>query len=280
MNLPADFSEYLTQKTDKMEFKGCEWDFMLKDSWDDKLDGEWDPKKVVTESMFGKPEVGIWVRRGREGVYRAVRKATVGTVENKLEASGHDPFANEKKKNKEAVISAARDAYEKKRADNSVVKRQETFGTPMEDMLKMLKARGVNISSEASVVGAMGGQGHDEEDDASDEDEQDAATPSSSLANLFSPGTGGRSSAGSGSAKSSAISGTPPSAAKVKPDQNLKAPSRSCKVVAKRADGLASGLDKNTGEAVVHMLDGRARRIIASTGIDLEKLHKIAFHLI
>ena len=97
-HMQADFSEYLTQRTDRMEFKGCEWDFVLRDHWDPNLDGEWDPKKAVTEQMFGKPEVGIWVRVGREGVYRAVRKATVGTVENTVEASGHDPFANEKKK--------------------------------------------------------------------------------------------------------------------------------------------------------------------------------------
>ena len=47
-------------------------EFVLKEAWNEKLDGKWDPDKAVMHSVFGEMKEGAWVLRGRVGVH-AVR---------------------------------------------------------------------------------------------------------------------------------------------------------------------------------------------------------------
>ena len=43
--------------------------FVTKDGWLQEEHGEWDPSKVVKESLFGKEQEGIWINKGAKGVF-------------------------------------------------------------------------------------------------------------------------------------------------------------------------------------------------------------------
>ena len=79
--LQADFTQFQTEKKNELHLEGPEWEFVCKESWDEKLDGKYDPSKRTLHECFGTMREGIWVLRGREGVFRHKASASVGTRE-------------------------------------------------------------------------------------------------------------------------------------------------------------------------------------------------------
>jgi hypothetical protein len=99
------FTTLHTVKTCDAGFEAPEWDFVQKDVWDAGKDGPYDPSKVTTQSIFGDHKEGIWIRRGRAGVFKWKAREMTGTVESTLEDNGTGPFAEERLQTKMGVVN-------------------------------------------------------------------------------------------------------------------------------------------------------------------------------
>ena len=86
-----------TETTEFSGFKdGGGWEFVEREHWDTNLDGEFDQAKVVKARVFGQEKEGVWVRRGRLGVYKWQHEERSGTRLTTKEDDGAGPFAEER----------------------------------------------------------------------------------------------------------------------------------------------------------------------------------------
>ena len=105
--------------TETAEFSGFkdggEWDFVEREHWDTKLDGEFDQARVVKTRVFGQEKEGVWVRRGRLGVYKWQHEERSGARLTTKEDDGTGPFAEERLQNKLGVVRGGLSKFEKER---------------------------------------------------------------------------------------------------------------------------------------------------------------------
>ena len=183
--LKNQWRRLLTEHIESLEYEDVEWDFVLKDNWDSSLDGEFDPGKLTTKFMFGKTREGIWVRRGREGVYKAKRKETIQTREEAVEDDGLGPFSLERREAKKASITKGVQQFEKERQELHVVRER----LHVEDLLGLV-GQCEEPTSAGSAAGAVGSK-EDSDDVASissDDSHAEESGAASRLQSLFGGG--------------------------------------------------------------------------------------------
>ena len=182
------FVKLSSEKLEESGFEAPEWDFVCKDQWNEKLDGVYDPTKVVVHTILGAKREGIWVQRGREGVFRWKHREMVGTRQSTEEDSGQGPFAAKRLENKLEVIKAGRQQFEKQRAQCAVVKPDAIDALSMLELLQNTAGRPPAASeTNASSSGdpfAAGASNNDGDDSDSSEAPTDRAR--NNLGSLFS----------------------------------------------------------------------------------------------
>ena len=191
------YTTLTTTKSDKITFEGPAYDFVMTEAFDPKLDGEWDPTIETKQMIMGKLRDGVWVLRGREGVFKSKQKESAGTKQQTLEDDGAGPFAQQRLENKMAVIDSAKNRFEKERAQKYVAK---PLASDAMSMLELLSQQALNVvndrpsggpqADDANTAEACRAQGSDDES-GNDEDAapRGPSTPSR-LASLFSSGVG------------------------------------------------------------------------------------------
>ena len=189
--LKTQWRRLLTERIESLTFEeDGDWEFVLKDNWNSALDGEFDPGKVIPRFIFGKTREGIWVRRGREGVYKAKRKETIQTREEAVEDDGLGPFSLERREAKKASITKGVQQFEKERQELHVIK--DRFN--VEDLLGLV-GRCTGPTSAGSAAGAVGsvedgdgdGDGWSDTDD-DDDNHAEGSGAASRLQSLFGGG--------------------------------------------------------------------------------------------
>ena len=257
------FTSLTTTKSDKLKFEAPEWDFVSNDAWNTALDGELDDKKLTTAEIMGVVREGIWILRGRKGVFRARHIESTGTRRATVEDDGTGPFAKERLQNKLNVIRSGQAQFEKERAQKCVEKPTVADTQSMLELLQNIGALKQDNDGDSSVASARNAV-KSETKSASSDDESDGdtctkkASQPSRLASLFSTikpcaGNSGASSAAPAAAKAKAV---PTAAAAV-----AKAPARAGRAVASALGASPQGQNQVATTAV---FDGRTRRIYES----------------
>jgi len=133
--------KYTSLTTEKVEDQGWEapdWDFVAKDKWDTAKDGVFDTSKVTTRVIFGQSLEGIWVLRGREGVFKWKHTDKIANRQSTLEDDGTGPFAEERLQNKLDVIRSGVQKFETHRAQHYVDKSADALD--IQSILALLPA--------------------------------------------------------------------------------------------------------------------------------------------
>ena len=100
-------------------FTGPQCDFVTKEVWDPKLDGKWDDAKATTKTIFGQKKYGMWVLRGREGVFKHDNKDETKLCQQTLEDDGQGPFAEGRLKRKLDVVRSGQQVLEKQQKEKA-----------------------------------------------------------------------------------------------------------------------------------------------------------------
>ncbi len=205
--MKARFTSLATIKSEKVSFEGPEFEFVTSDAFNPKLDGEWDPAKVTCQFILGAKREGIWILRGREGVFKSKQKESTGSKQETVEDDGGGPFAQQRLDNKMLVINGAKAKFEKERSQKCIVK---PLATDAVNMLDLLVQAGVGQqasnhqessgrSSEPTGSGALGCKVESDESGEDEDVTKGAPASHSRLASLFSSlQDGPRSGAGGG----------------------------------------------------------------------------------
>ena len=190
--LKARFTTLATTKSDKVSFEGPEFEFVTSEAFNPKLDGEWDPAKVTCHFILGAKREGIWILRGREGVFKSKQKESTGSKQETVEDDGGGPFAQQRLENKMLVIKGAKAKFEKERSQKCIVKPLATDAVNMLDLLVQAGVgqqasnhqEGSGRSSDPKGSGASGCKV--ESDESGDDEDVAKGAPASRLASLFS----------------------------------------------------------------------------------------------
>ena len=193
--LKARFTTLATTKSDKVSFEGPEFEFVTSEAFNPKLDGEWDPAKVTCHFILGAKREGIWILRGREGVFKSKQKESTGSKQETVEDDGGGPFAQQRLENKMLVINGAKAKFEKERSQKCIVKPLATDAVNMLDLLvqagvgqqasnHQAEQEGSRRSSDPTGSGAL--RCKVESDESGDDEDVTKGAPASRLASLFS----------------------------------------------------------------------------------------------
>ena len=129
-------SQIITEQQQSNEFTAPEYEFVTKDSWDAKQNGQYDASKVVTEQAFGKLRDGIWVLRGREGVFKWKATDKRSSIKRTIEDDGSGPFADQRHSKLMNALQSGMDTADKKRRENCVVAPAPQTASHMLQMLR------------------------------------------------------------------------------------------------------------------------------------------------
>ena len=185
------FTKLLTKHVEESGFDCPDWDFISKEAWDPKIDGPWDASKMTTQVIFGVNKEGVWVRKGREGVFHWKHSEKDQQEQVTEEDDGKGLFAEDRLKNKLDVTRKAQQAFEKQR-NQKCVDNSDRLG--VDQVMALLQ--GVSLDSTQSGEGASGevppsgeaDKSCDDDDDEppeSDEDEMPQKVRRGRLASLF-----------------------------------------------------------------------------------------------
>jgi len=160
--------------------------FVERDSWDPKLHGgEYDPSKEVAENLFGKEVRGVWILKGRKGVYdfEEFQEAAMEETEN-IHDSRDAPFSEvalaRKKKAALDQFTQGSQAREK----NAVEHVGQELS--MEALVATLQGSGPSASSSACAVAS--GQVESEPDsESSCSGENKSSEEEEEAENIFGP---------------------------------------------------------------------------------------------
>jgi len=168
-------SQIITEDELASAFTAPKYEFVTKDAWVDDTDGKYDVSKVVFEQVFGKAREGIWVLRGREGVFGWKATAKKSSTKRTIEDDGSGPFAEQRSEKIMNALHSGVDAAEKKRRENCVVAPAPPKAS---DILQMLQTHSLAASPglgpcEQETPGSASGLAtkDEEEDDDEEEDE-------------------------------------------------------------------------------------------------------------
>ena len=170
------FTTLKTKTTNKRTFEAPEEEFISKEAWDPNKDGPYDESKEVSEEIMGVMRFGIYVLRGRKGVFRVRQKESVGTERETIEDDGKGPFAAERLDNKMKVIRAGQTQLEKERAQKCVEKPGQDVVQSMMELLQQCGAVATGGVAEAQAAQAAAAPGDGtgvaakKEPDSSDDD--------------------------------------------------------------------------------------------------------------
>ena len=90
------------------------------DEWDEKIDGEFDPSKVVPETIRGKETRGIWKFIGRKGVHEWEEFEGTEVNQTTIEAQGSGALFERQFKAKSNAIRGAFEEARQRREENAL----------------------------------------------------------------------------------------------------------------------------------------------------------------
>ena len=271
------FTSLSSEQVEGEKMKGPRYQFVSKDVWDETLDGKWDQSKSTTTFFKGKPVEGMWVLRGRIGVWDYNEEESRQTRQSSIEDDGTGPFAKERLARKVNAIRAGQQQAAKEREQKSNIMQGS-------DMLAMLQSLpGLQpCSAEAHAGSAAENEASsnaDEHDESSAQSsDSDSGEPSSKkrLGSLFL----GRASKAGAKAKSSVAStpATPkhkPSAKSGGSTSKASAATAAASRTSAFAMPLATFSMKPAAAAIKQeplLFDGRTMRIKSSLESSVESL--------
>ena len=275
----------LTEHIEQTEFEDGEWDFVLVENWNTKLDGEFDPTKVLEKTIFGKLQKGIYVRRGREGVFKARRKDVTQSRDETVQDDGQGAFSEIAQAAKRETIRKDMQQFEKERCEHHVV--QPHLG--LEELLGLaqgLSSGTHDAGNAAAGVHAQGAEGADEDDvDATSSDEEVVSAAPSKLRGLFTGGVLAQTAAAKEKTMAAASTTLPKASAKAKAvASGLVTSGKASPGQTKHGSGEAKGVGSMPPqdspicetEHEVILLDGRTKRIVESMTTVCAQLRKQA----
>ena len=202
------------------EFESPDWDLVTKDAWCPQKDGgAYDPDKEVQAEVFGVMRTGIWVQRGRSGVFKWKQKESKGIEQSTLDDDGTQPFAKERLDRKLHVFRQGQANFEKERKQKSI---DASSSSGLAGILSMLSSAGITGNEAAPRAGCQTGAPdevsglspcppkHEQSSGPTDADDEDAdedepgASPKVVLSQLFPFGSKPKASAAKAQPKQSA----------------------------------------------------------------------------
>ena len=142
------FTKLLSIEEKSRNFTAPKWEFVAKDSWDEKADGKFDPALLVKETIFDEVVEGIYVLRGRKGVFGCKEMEKKSTQKVTEEDDGQGPFAEQRIARKQQAINAGSKAARAARTDNCV----ETPILSIADLLSLLPGMQLAASGHAPAI--------------------------------------------------------------------------------------------------------------------------------
>ena len=198
-DLKTEWTKLTATKSASRELYSDNVEFVEKEHWGSKLDGEWDDSKATEEETdLGVFKKGAWVLRGRQGVHKLKKGLARTHNRTTLLDDGQGPFAEIAQESKEKAVRGLMQATDKARADNCVVAK-----TPAMDSAGLLSLlQSVALASGHVSGSCMPGSSTtlpEEVDD--DEPSDDESTSHSKLFGLFSPAVTNKKTSVAGSPK-------------------------------------------------------------------------------
>ena len=188
--LKDDFWSIFSEVEEKVDHMGPEWEFACTENWDAGLDGTFDPAKDVSKLILGHMRKGMYVHRGREGVFRCRERESAGTRRFKNEVDGNELFAEEKAANTLAAARAPMDDFRKVQQDHSTVKLRPR-GLELDDLVGLMQHQGGSktVPQEASGHGKASGhvdpKAPEESESDNDKDEEESTSNRPSIRDIF-----------------------------------------------------------------------------------------------
>ena len=185
--LKDTFNMLTTYKVESSGFTGPHRDFVTKEAWDPKLDGKLDDAKATPKTIFGQQRYGMWVLRGREGVFKHEHKDETKLCQQTLDDDGQGPFAEDRLNRKLDVMRSGQQVLEKQQHEQSN-DMSKSNSIALEDMLGLLKnlkpsEASCHVKTPASPA-EVAASPYDDDDEQSD-DGSAAKHPRNRLANLL-----------------------------------------------------------------------------------------------
>ena len=127
---------------------------------------------------------GVWVRKGREGVYQARRKDSTSCRRSTQEDDGKGPFAAERLRNKLDVVRQGNEQLLKQQKDKAIV--NITQPLDIQSVLALSSPSGLNERAPASSLAAqLKMQDSRRSGETSESDAEDEPTPTNDLSTLL-----------------------------------------------------------------------------------------------
>ena len=172
-------TQIITEEEQSAAFKAPKYDFVLKECWDAKKDGEYDATKLVTEKVFGEMKQGIYVQRGRSGVFEWTAKEKKSFKRVTTEDDGTGPFSEQRQEKVMNALHSGMEQAGKKRKENCVVAPVLPTASDMLDILQTLgmseaATPGLGPCEQDAQAGPASGLAtslKDQDDDEEDDDE-------------------------------------------------------------------------------------------------------------
>ena len=175
-------TQIISEEEQSAAFTAPKFDFVSKDSWDAKKDGEYDETKLVTEKIFGQLKQGIWVLRGRSGVFEWTANEKKSFKRVTMEDDGAGPFSEQRHEKIMNELHSGLEQADKKRKENCVVAPANPTSSEMLDILKAFgldksATPGLKPGEQDAPAGPASGLATSHEDQDDDEEEDDEPTP-------------------------------------------------------------------------------------------------------
>ena len=140
------------EKTRSSGFHAPKLSFVCEDAWDEKLDGKFDPSKVVEAEVFGKVKRGIWKTVGRHGVFDYDQYDGTALKDVAIEENGAGDFVDQAIAAKSGAILAGFDANSSERTAKAV--EAPAMAMDLQSLLGLLHAQNAPVSTETATAAA------------------------------------------------------------------------------------------------------------------------------
>ena len=179
--LRSRVTQIISQEEESVAFTAPEFDFVTKDSWDVKKDGEYDATKLVTETVFGEAKLGIWVQRGRSGVFKWTAKEKKSFQSVTIEDDGTGPFSEQRHDKIMHELHSGLEQADKKRKEMCLVAPEPPTTSEMLDILQNFgfdksATPGLKPCEQDAQAGSASGLATSHKDQDDDEEEDDEPT--------------------------------------------------------------------------------------------------------
>ena len=148
--------------------------FVELEHWDEQIDGELDPSRIVTTRINGKMMRGIWKQHGRVGVHIQTGIAKTGFAETHLEAENSGPLGEERVKNRVSALAGQIADFANVQAP--LVAPAPALSLSGLDPLALMRALGMASSNKTSSTASGQCEDVESSDSGSDGDADSAPT--------------------------------------------------------------------------------------------------------